>query len=89
MKRILCILLFCAIWLTGCGVEPTNIVNDINKEEPIRIVAVALVTLFPYWSVTTQYSSRPSAAELMYTAYLLPVTVAFANAVIPGFFTYH
>ena len=40
MKRILCILLFCALLLTGCGVGPTNIVNDINKDEPIRIVAV-------------------------------------------------
>ncbi|MBR0356145.1 MAG: C40 family peptidase [Clostridia bacterium] len=41
MKRALCILLFCALLLTGCGVEPTNIVNDVNKDEPIRIVAVA------------------------------------------------
>ena len=40
MKRILCILLFCALLLTGCGVEPANIVNDVNPDEPIRIVAV-------------------------------------------------
>lgn len=40
MKRILCILLFCALLLTGCGAEPTNIVNDVNPDEPIRIVAV-------------------------------------------------
>ena len=40
MKRILSILLFCALVLTGCGVAPTNIVNDVNPAEPIRIVAV-------------------------------------------------
>jgi len=40
MKKTLCILLFCALVLTGCGVEPTNIINDVDKEEPIRIVAV-------------------------------------------------
>ncbi|MBQ6866817.1 MAG: C40 family peptidase, partial [Clostridia bacterium] len=39
MKRALCILLFCALLLTGCGVEPTNIINDLEKDEPIRIVA--------------------------------------------------
>ena len=39
MKRALCILLFCALLLTGCGVEPTNIINDVEKDEPIRIVA--------------------------------------------------
>ena len=39
MKRSLCILLFCAIWLTGCGGEPANI--QLNRDEPIRIVAVA------------------------------------------------
>ena len=39
MKKTLCILLFCALLLTGCGVEPTNIVNDVEKDEPIRIVA--------------------------------------------------
>ncbi len=40
MKKTLCILLFCALLLTGCGVEPTNIINDVDKDEPIRIVAV-------------------------------------------------
>ena len=40
MKRILCILLFCTLVLTGCSVEPANIVNDVNPDEPIRIVAV-------------------------------------------------
>ncbi len=39
MEKILCILLFCAL-LTGCGAEPVNIVNDIQKDEPLRIVAV-------------------------------------------------
>ena len=39
MKKTLCILLFCALLLTGCGVEPANIVNDVEKDEPIRIVA--------------------------------------------------
>ena len=39
MKRALCVLLFCAMLLTGCGVEPSNIVNDVEKDEPIRIVA--------------------------------------------------
>ena len=41
MKRALCVLLFCALALTGCGVAPSNIVNDVEKDEPIRIVAVA------------------------------------------------
>ena len=39
MKRALCILLFCARLLTGCGGEPTHVVNDLEKDEPIRIVA--------------------------------------------------
>ena len=29
MKRAFCILLFCALLLTGCEVAPTNIVNDL------------------------------------------------------------
>ena len=41
MKRAFCILLFCALLLTGCEVAPTNIVNDLAPDEPIRIVAVA------------------------------------------------
>jgi len=39
MKRALCALLFCALLLTGCGVEPSHIVNDVQAAEPIRIVA--------------------------------------------------
>ena len=39
MKRALCILLFCALLLTGCGGEPTHVINDVEKDEPIRIVA--------------------------------------------------
>lgn len=39
MKKTLCILLFCAL-LTGCGAEPANIVNDVDRDEPLRIVAV-------------------------------------------------
>jgi cell wall-associated NlpC family hydrolase len=39
MKRSCCVLLLCALLLTGCGVEPTHIVNDVEKDEPIRIVA--------------------------------------------------
>lgn len=38
MKKNLCILLFCALLLTGCGVEPVNIINDVEKDEPIRLV---------------------------------------------------
>ena len=45
MKRALCILLFCALLLTGCNIKPTNIVNDVNKDEPIRIVSVIESTL--------------------------------------------
>lgn len=41
MRRALCILLFCALLLTGCNAAPTNIVNDVSPDEPIRIVAVA------------------------------------------------
>ena len=40
MKKILCVLLFCVLLLTGCGVEPVNIVNDAAPDEPIRIVSV-------------------------------------------------
>ena len=39
MRRVLCIFLLCALLLTGCGVAPTNIVNDLKGDEPIRIVA--------------------------------------------------
>ena len=39
MRRSLCILLFCVLLLTGCSAEPTHIVNDADKDEPIRIVA--------------------------------------------------
>ena len=39
MKQALCILLFCALLLTGCGGEPTHVINDVEKDEPIRIVA--------------------------------------------------
>ena len=64
MKRILCILLFCALVLTGCGVEPTNIVNDINKDEPIRIVAVveSQVPLTPTPQITAVPTELPTRA---------------------------
>lgn len=64
MKRILCILLFCALVLTGCGVEPTNIVNDINKDEPIRIVAVveSQVPLTPTPQITAVPTEMPTRA---------------------------
>ena len=39
MKRALCILLFCAMLLAGCGGAPTHVGNDLEKDEPIRIVA--------------------------------------------------
>ena len=39
MKRALCILAFCVL-LAGCDVDPSHIVNDLDKDEPIRIVAV-------------------------------------------------
>ena len=39
MKRALCILLFFFFFLTGCGREPTHVINDVEKDEPIRIVA--------------------------------------------------
>ena len=39
MKRALCILFFGVLLLTGCSAEPTNIINDVEKDEPIRIVA--------------------------------------------------
>ena len=62
MKRALCILLFCALVLTGCGVEPTNIVNDINKDEPIRIVAVveSQVPLTPTPQITAVPTEMPT-----------------------------
>ena len=39
MKRALCILAFCVL-LAGCDADPSHIVNDLDKDEPIRIVAV-------------------------------------------------
>ena len=37
MKRFLCILLFCALLLTGCSGEPIKVAQD----EPLRVTAVA------------------------------------------------
>lgn len=68
MKKTLCILLFCALLLTGCGVEPTNIVNDEEKEEPIRIVA-------------TLQSSVPATATPVVT---LPPTPAPTDTATPA-----
>ena len=68
MKKTLCILLFCALLLTGCGVEPTNIVNDVEKDEPIRIVA-------------TLQSSVPATAS---PAVTLPPTPAPTDAPTPA-----
>lgn len=39
MRRILCILVLCAL-LAGCGAESSHILNDIDKDDPLRIVAV-------------------------------------------------
>ena len=65
MKRALCILLFCALLLTGCGGEPTHVINDVEKDEPIRIVA------------TIQSSSPITAAPVSYTPVVtLPPTKA-------------
>ena len=73
MKKTLCILLFCALLLTGwgCGGEPTHIVDDVNRDEPIRIVSVVesvlpatptpLVTLPPTLPPTKAPTAEPTA----------------------------
>ena len=69
MKRALCILLFCALLLTGCGGEPTHVINDVEKDEPIRIVA------------TIQSSSPITAAPASSTPVVtLPPTKAPTDA---------
>ena len=72
MKKTLCILLFCALLLTGCGAEPANIINDVDKEEPIRIVATVqsaspatatpVVTLPPTQAPTPAPTDTPAPA---------------------------
>ena len=60
MKRALCILLFCALLLTGCGGEPTHVVNDLEKDEPIRIVA----TIQSSSPITAAHSRASASAWL-------------------------
>ena len=67
MRRALCILLFCAMLLTGCSAESTQIVNDLNKDEPLRIVAVIQssvpVTATPVITLPPTREPAPTPAE--------------------------
>ncbi len=71
MKKILCVLLFCALLLTGCGPEPAPGASGVAPDEPIRIVSVIesvlpatptpLVTLPPTLPPTKAPTATPTA----------------------------